>query len=226
MSGDLRTMRHTRRMALRVLHERTPGHGHESVGAFIHRMRVTGLADSRIGRLLGFPDSAEPESIRRSLTRWERESGFRTEIDSQARADVTHAEKRVGEACRRMRIPVDADPVLFTLEADLAPSAAAGVLEYLRELVGLLEAEVKANLLHLPRERMPGARPVAWSEVRERIVSLEACLHEEDRRRIVAAYIADCRRREQWLAGLRGHDAEEEILRARDLVCEWFGGVM
>jgi hypothetical protein len=213
MSGELRTTRHTRRMALRVLHERTPGHGHESLGGSIQRLRAAGLADPRVARLLGFPDAADPESVRRKLNRWEREDGFRTEVDAQARADVTHAEKRVGEACRRMRIPVDADPVHFTLEADLAPCVAAGVLEYLRELVGLLEAEIGANVLHLPREAMPGARPVSWSEIGNRIVDLEAILHEEDRHRVVAAHIADCRRREQWLAALRGHDVEEEILR-------------
>jgi hypothetical protein len=211
MSGD-RTMRHTRRRALRVLHERTGGHGHESVGAFIHRMRVAGLADSRIGRLLGFPDSAVPESIRRRLIQWERDDGLRTEIDSQARANVTHAEKRVGEACRRMRIPVDADPVIFTLEADLAPCAAAGVLEYLQELVALLEAEVKANLLHLPREGMPGARPVAWSEVRERIASLRAGLDDAHRRQVVAEYIEDQQHRRDMLAELHGHAREAEIL--------------
>jgi hypothetical protein len=228
MSGEqLRTTRHTRRRALRVLHERTGGHGHESVGAFIHRMRVAGLADSRIGRLLGFPDSAEPESIRRRLVQWERDDGLRTEVDSQARANVTHAEKRVVAACRRMQIPIDADPVHFTLEADLDPgTAAAGVLEYLAELVGLLEAEIGANVLHLPREAMPGARPVAWSEVRERIASLRAGLDDAKRRAVVAEYIEDQQRRQDnvqgprsspvaasMLAELHGHAREAEIFK-------------
>jgi hypothetical protein len=207
-----RRTRHTKRDALQRM--QALGAPDRSVGACVYRLRCAGITDSGIGRLLGFPDAADPESVRRNLNRREREDGFRTEVDAQARADVRHAEKRVGEACRRMRIPVDADLVHFTLDADLAPCDAAGVLDYLRALVALLEAEVKANLLHLPREGMPGARPVAWSEVRERIASIEACLHEEDRRRIVAAHIADCRRREQWLAALREHDAEEEILRA------------
>jgi hypothetical protein len=202
-------------MALRVMHERTPGHGHESLGGFIQRLRTAGLADPRVARLLGSPDAADPESVRKKLNRWEREDGFRTEVDAQARADVAHAEKRVGEACRRMQIPVNADVVHFTLEADLAPGVAAGVLEYLRELVGLLEAEIRANVLHLPREGMPGARPVSWSEVRERIASLQAGLDDAHRRQVVAEYIddrEDQQHRRDMLAELHGHAREAEIL--------------
>ncbi|HEY5316509.1 MAG TPA: hypothetical protein VIJ20_00915, partial [Solirubrobacteraceae bacterium] len=88
------------------------------------------------------------------MNRWEADEGYVSEVDSQARADVAHAERRVIEACRRMcgALPPEADLIHDTLEADLEPKAAAAVLDYLRELVGLLDVEIRANVLGLPRE--------------------------------------------------------------------------
>lgn len=187
--GMARKARHTKRSAHETMRALARD---ETVGRFVHRLRGRGISDAGIGRLLGFPASVEAGSLRRTLNRWEREEGRRTQIDSQARADVTHAEKRVGEACRDMArvMPSYVDVVHFTLEAALEPKAARAVLTYLSELVGLLEAEIRANVLRLPREVMPGARPVAWDEVRERIAALQRALDEEKRRQIVAEVLS------------------------------------
>jgi hypothetical protein len=207
-----RRTRHTKRDALQRM--QALGAPDRSVGACVYRLRCAGITDSGIGRLLGFPGSVESESLRRTMNRWEQDEGLRTEIDSQARADVTHTEKRVSDACRRMckAMPDDADLVYFTLEAALDSKAAASVLDYLRELVCLLEAEMRANVLHLPRNVMPGARPVAWSEIRERIAALQAGLDDAKRREIVADYIASEQCRQQVLAELSRHPAAEQIL--------------
>jgi hypothetical protein len=58
-----------KRRALRAI--RALGSPDPGVGQFIHRTRAAGLRDGGIGRLLGFPPTTAPESVRRALNRWE-----------------------------------------------------------------------------------------------------------------------------------------------------------
>ena len=209
-TGTRRT-RHTRKDALRVM--RNLGVPDSSVGTFVYRVRGAGISDPGIGRLLGFPESVEPESLRRALNRWERDSGFRTEVDSQARADVAHAHARLEEAGHRLwpSVPAEADPVHLTLEADLDPKAARLVEEWLTQLVKLLEAETTANVLELPRDVMPGARPVSWTEIRARIQALRAQSHEAKRREIIGGYFDDEATRREVREELRKPKYADEI---------------
>jgi hypothetical protein len=160
----------------------------------------------------------DAKSLRRTLNGWEKVHGLQTDFDPQARANVTHARKRLSEAGHRMAevLPddlCDADFIHITLDArDLDAPTATAVEDYLRHLVDVLEAEEKANLLALPREVMPGARPVTWSEVRERIAELETTRAAFDRKRVVSGVIDRMQQRRDVEAELENHPHANEIL--------------
>ena len=206
--------RHTKRAALRELREQ--GITDDSVGDFVHRMRADGIDDRRIGWLLGFPESIESESLRRALNRWEASDGFSTEVDSAARAAVGHAENRFARAINVLPYRVRADGssiIRVTLLDQLTGEDAERVADFLAAFVALRDAEIAANVLNLPRDVMPGAVPVSWKMVEDRLSELRSQLTESKRRQIVAGYIKDETHRQQQrvIAALVDHPNADAI---------------
>jgi hypothetical protein len=184
----------------------------------VHRVRAAGLADDRVARLLGFPDSADPNSVRRALNRWEGPAA-RTRIDGQAVADLGHVRNRFAEAAKELGrvVPLstasDDWPFRLLLDAtDLDRRAARAIERFLSALLGVLEAEIRANVLDLPRGVMPGARPVTWEDVRERIAFLREQLAEADWREKLAKYRIAGERHRQVTADLARHPRRAEIV--------------
>jgi hypothetical protein len=209
-------VRHTKGKAIEAV--RALG-SDEDLGAFIHRVRAAGLDETRVGHLLGFPEQMDADSVRRTLVRWERAAGLATKIDSTARANVVHARNRLIEAIGHLPIAADASDAEIervTLDEALEGDAAQCVRDFLQALLAFRDAEVAANLLGVPRDVMPGARPVSWVEIEARIDQLEANLKREQSRKTIASFIARERRRQRVAVELERHPQAREILARLD----------